>query len=165
MSVEFIQQTYETISLIVTFLIFFWILKKFAWGPILSTIDARQRKIQDAFDEVKALQAEAAEAHRRYEEKLRHIEEEARQKIQEAVADGRRVAAEVTEQARKDALAIVEKAQANVALELAKARKQLHEDVVRLTLGATEKLIRQRLDPARDRELVAAFIQELEGES
>lgn len=163
MDIEVIKQAIpETITVILGFVIFFWVLKRFAWGPILGVLDERQKKIEDSFAEIKRLQDDAAEAHGRYEEKLRDIEAEARAKIQEAVADGRQVATEITEKAREDALLIVQKAKQSVELELAQARKQLREDIVDLTLSATERIIHERLTEAKDRELVGSFIDQLE---
>jgi F-type H+-transporting ATPase subunit b len=162
MGLEFVRQFGETITLIVVFVAFFWIMKKFAWAPILKTIDDRQKNIEDGFEEIKRLKTEAEEAHKRYEAKLRDIETEARNKIQEAINDGRRVAAEITEHARHDANEITEKAKANMQLEVASARKQLRDDVIQLTLTATEKLINERLNEAKDRELVGSFIDQME---
>lgn len=163
MDIEVIKQAIpQTITVILGFAIFFWVLKRFAWGPILGVLDERQKKIEDSFAEIKRLQDDATEAHGRYEEKLRDIEAEARIKIQEAVADGRQVATEITEKAREDALLIVQKAKQSVELELAQARKQLREDIVDLTLSATERIIHERLTEAKDRELVGSFIDQLE---
>ena len=162
MNPEFLYQIGEMVLMIIVFLAFFWVLKKAAWKPILETLDERQKKIQDGFDEVKQLQVDAAEAHQRYEEKLRDIEAEARSRIQEAVTEGRRVATEVTEKARADATEITEKAKQNIQLEIQTARKQLKEEIIELTLHATERLIRERLDEAKDKELVSSFISEME---
>lgn len=159
---EFIRQFGETITLVVVFVIFFWVMKKMAWGPILKTIDDRQKKIEDGFSEIKRLKHEAEESGKQYEAKLRGIEAEARTKIQEAVNDGRRVAAEITERARTDANEIIEKAKQSMELEIASARKKLREEIVDLTLHATEKLIKERLTESKDRELVGSFIDQLE---
>lgn len=162
MSFDFLKQFGETIAVVVTFTIFFLILKKFAWGPILQLLDDRQKKIQDGFDEVKKLQVDAKESHQRYEEKMREIEAEARAKIQEAVADGQRIASEITEKARSDSTEIIEKGKQSIQLEIATARKQLREEVIDLALGAAERLIVEKLTDAKDRELVGSFITEIE---
>jgi F-type H+-transporting ATPase subunit b len=161
MNEELARQIGEIITHIVAFAIFFWVMAKFAWPAILKTIDDRQKKIQDGFDEVKRLQADAAETHKRYEEKLRGIEAEAREKINQAVADGKRVAAEMTDKARSDAVEIVAKAKQSIQLEIDSSRAKLREDVIRLTLQASERLLRERVDADKDRELVAGFIDDL----
>lgn len=164
MSQEFLTQFGETITVIIGFTIFYLVLKKFAWGPVLNILDERQKKIQDSFDEVKKLQADAAAAHARYEAKMRDIEAEARTKIQEAVAEGKKVAEEMGEAARRDAADITEKARRNIQIEVDTARKQLREDVIDLTLLATGKLLDERLTDVKDRQLVESFIGSLEKE-
>ena len=161
----FYRYAAETLTVIVGFSIFYWVLRKYAWGPVLDTIDERQNKIQEGFDEVKKLQDDAAEAHKRYEEKIRGIEAEARTKIQEAANDGRRIATEITEKARADAAEITEKAKQNINLEVETARKRLREQIIDLTIEATEKIIHERLSEAKDRELVGSVIAEIEGKT
>jgi F-type H+-transporting ATPase subunit b len=162
MSQDFLKLFGETITVIIGFSIFYLVLQRFAWGPILNILDERQKKIQAGFDEVKKLQADAAAAHARYEEKLRDIEAEARTKIQEAVAEGKRVAEEITEGARREAQDVVDKARRNLQLEVDTARKQLREDVIELTLMATGKLLDEHLTEARDRQLVESFLGTVE---
>lgn len=164
MSADFMTQFGETITVIIGFTIFFLVMKKFAWGPILDILDERQNKIEEGFDEVKKLQSDAADAHARYEEKLRDIEAEARTRIQEAVAEGKKVAEEMTDAARREAQEITEKARRNIQLEVDTARKQLREEVIDLTLLAAGKLLDERLTDVKDRQLVEAFIGDLEKE-
>jgi F-type H+-transporting ATPase subunit b len=162
MSPEFMTQFGETITVFIGFTIFYLVMKKFAWGPILGILDERQKKIEEGFDEVKKLQSDAAEAHARYEEKLREIEAEARTKIQEALAEGKKVAEDMTEVARREAMDITERARKNIQLEVDTARKQLREEVIDLTMLAAGKLLDEKLTDARDRQLVESFIGDLE---
>ena len=159
---KFLSLAGETITAILAFLIFFWVMKKYAWPAVLRAIDERQKEIQDGFEEIKKLQADAAEAHQRYEEKLRNIEQEARTQIQAAVTEGKQIAAEVTDKARDEAKVIIEKAKNSIELEIKSSRRKLRDEIVSLTLHATEKLINERMTEAKDRELVGSFISEIE---
>lgn len=162
MNQDLLTQFGETIVVIIGFVIFVAVLKKFAWGPILDLLDERREKIAEGFQEVENLQAQAKASHEQYQEKLRDIDAEAREKINEGIAEGKRVGEEVTEAARTEAAEIVRKAKANVQLELATARKQLREEVIDLTLLAAGKLIEEKLTDDKDRQLVAAFVSDLE---
>jgi len=162
MSQDLLTQFGETIVVIIGFVIFVAVLKKFAWGPILELLDERRDQIAAGFKEVEDLQTQAKTSHEQYEEKLREIEAEAREKINEGIAEGKRVAEEMTEAARAEAADIVTKAKASVQLELATARKQLREDVVDLTLLAAGKLIEEKLTDDKDRQLVESFVGDLE---
>lgn len=155
----------QVLTNLVAFLLFVIVMKKYAWGPILNLLDERQRKIQEGFEDIKKRQSAAEESQRRYEERLKGIEAEARQKIQEAVGEGQRVANEILEKARVSAGELVESSHKKIELEIATARKQLRDEVISLTLRATERLINEKLTADKDRELVGSFISDIEGKS
>ena len=68
----------------------------------------------------------------------------------------------MTEKARTDAAEIVAKAKQSIEMEIESSRAKLREEVIQLTLNASERLLRQKVDREKDRELVGAFIDELE---
>lgn len=152
----------EMVVVIIGFFIFYWIMKKFAWGPVLNILDERQARIQESFEEVKRLQKDATEAHARYEEKLKGIETEARERINEAVNEGKRVAEQLTEDARAEARKIAEEAKVKMNREMGTIREELRRDVIRLTIQTTEKILQVKVDEAKDRELIEGFIGDLE---
>lgn len=151
----------QVVSQAIAFLLFLWILKKYAWGPVLGLIDERSRKIEEGFERAEAAEQRSAQLRQEYEERLKTIEAEARERIQQAVAEGRRTAEEIGERARQDAEKTLEKAREMAETEIAKARVELKEDVVRYTLAATENLIHERMDESRHRRLVEEFVTEL----
>lgn len=144
------------------FLIVLWVLRKFAWGPIMNVLEERRQKIKSDFDAAAEKRREAEEAASVYAARMKDIENDARAKLQEAVEDGRRVAAEIREEAREEARKIIEKARADLERDVAKAKVELRNELVSMSLTATERLIRQQLDDEGHRKLIAGFIDELE---
>ena len=57
---------------------------------------------------------------------------------------------------------ILEKAQENIENEVAKAKQELKEKVVELTLGTTEKLLKEKITGEKDEKLASDFLDELE---
>lgn len=161
---ELWTQLGEFFTQFITFIIFFWIMKRYAWGPIMNVLDERQTRIEEGFEDIRNKQDEAERLRQDYEERLAEIEQEARAKIQEAIAEGRRVAGEVTEEARQEAAHITEHAQRNIRLEMAKARQELRDEIVDMTIESTRRLMNETLDDEGHRKLVASFISDLEGE-
>lgn len=159
---QILDQIATTLTTAIAFVIFFWVMKKYAWGPIIKVLDARQQKIEEGFDEIRRKQDAAGVTQAQLDERLRNIETEARARIQEAIADGRRLAAEITEKAHEDANQLAERAKRNIEIEIAKARVELRNEIVSLTLQASERLLRERLDDEGQRRLVGTFIDELE---
>ena len=85
----------------VGFLIALWVLKKFAWKPLLSLMEERRNKIVEEFNEIDNEKAKVAELTAEYEAKLRDIESERRAKLVEAVDEGKKLAAEIKAKARR----------------------------------------------------------------
>ena len=151
----------QIITHIIGFIIVFWILKKFAWRPLLNVMDERRRKIASEFERIEELEREVQQRREEYEARIQSIEAEARERINAAVNEGRRVASEIQANARRDAGMIREKARATVEIEVAKAREMLRDEVVNLTVLATEKIIHEWLDDEKHRALINEFVDEL----
>lgn len=152
----------EVLTHALGFVILVLVLKRFAWRPVLTLLDDRRRRIEQEFARIEQTKTQLEMLQRDYQARLAQIEQEARIKIQEAVADGRRVSAEIQEQARAQATQVLTQARENVQLEIAKAKVELRERVAKLTLEATEKLLGQKMDAAKDEALVLRFLDEAE---
>lgn len=144
------------------FLITLWILKKFAWGPLMAMMDERRNKIIGEFQKIDDDKAAVDKLAADYQEKLKDIDNERRAKLVEAVNEGRKVAQEIKAAAQDDARKIADKAKAELDRDVAKARVQLKDDMVLVTIAAAEKLIHEKLDDAKHRQLIGQFIDSIE---
>jgi F-type H+-transporting ATPase subunit b len=151
----------QVVTQILGFLIMVWVLRRYAWGPLLGMLEARRAKIAGEFQEVERLKAEAGEARARYEQELRGIEAQARQRLQEAVAEGQRVAGEIQQQAQAEAHQRLERAQDDIAREREKAKEIVKQQIIALSMRAAEKILREKLDEQHQRKLVGEFIDEV----
>jgi F-type H+-transporting ATPase subunit b len=152
----------QIISQGISFLLLLYILRRFAWKPLLGALDARRAKIEHDLQSIAQGKADLATLQTEYQGRLNKIEEEARAKIQEAVSEGKRIAAEVQEQARAQASGIIAKSKETVELELAKARVTLRDQVAQMTTDAVEKILRASLNEKTDHKLVDSVLDELE---
>jgi F-type H+-transporting ATPase subunit b len=146
---------------ILGFLITLWLLRKFAWGPLVGMLEARRQKIADDFGEAERAKDEARDLKAGYEQKLRAADAEARSRIQEAVAEGQRVAGEIKTEAQAEAARRLERALDEVAREREKAKEQLKQQVVQLSLRTAEKILRTKLDDPAQHRLASEFIDEV----
>jgi F-type H+-transporting ATPase subunit b len=140
MQIDFAQ----VLTNIVGFLLVVWVLKKYAWGPILDLLDARREKIRGEF---------AA--------KLGDIKTIEREKVQEAVKRGESIADGIVGEARRNADGLREKAQFDISVEAEKAQLALRDTVVSMAIGAAEKVIHERLDDEKHRHLIRDYIDKL----
>lgn len=146
---------------IVAFFVVLWILAKFAWKPILRMIDERRETIARDFETIASRQAKLESQIKDYEERLRQIDSEARERQNKAIEQGQRTANELLEQARTQAEEIRAKAAADVRIEIEKARVELRDAMTRMTVEATRRLIQETLDEERHAALVGNALEEL----
>ena len=143
------------------FLVMVWILRRYAWGPLMAKLDERRDAIAGEFNEADRLKAEANELKGKYEAELRTIDAQAREKIQDAVTEGQKVAAEIKSQAQKEAQSRISRAADEIEREREKAKETLKTQVVELSMRTAEKILRQKLDDPTQRKLVGDFIDEV----
>jgi len=141
------------------FVLLVWILKKYAWKPLLALLDERRDKIRGELDSIDRAKKDVEALRLQYEASRTHIEEEAREKLQQAFEEGKRIARQIQEGARTDARAILEKAKEDIALEVVKAKITLRDEIADLTMTTAERLIGEKLDAKKDKALVLHFME------
>jgi F-type H+-transporting ATPase subunit b len=151
----------QVFTQIIGFLIFLWLIRKYAWGPVLETLENRRAKIVLDLAHAEKEKADAAALKADLDRQLKGIDAQARAKIQEAVTDGQRIAAEIKSDAQAQARARLERAEADIQGERLKAQKVLQEDIARMAVLGAEKILRKKLDDGEQRRLVAEFIADV----
>jgi F-type H+-transporting ATPase subunit b len=152
----------QVVSQALSFLVLLWLLRRFAWRPLLAMLDARRATIERGLGDVAQAKQDLARLQEDYSRRLAAIEDEARVKLQQAVLEGKRIAIEVQEQARAQAQGILSKAKETVELEIAKAKVTLRDQIADMTVEAVERVLRQKCDPKTDRALVEGVLEALE---
>jgi len=152
----------EILVQFVGFVAFFFVLKMLAWKPLLKLMDERRQKIEKGFADIESTRKEVESMKSDYENRLAQVENEARQKIQEAVEEGRRSAHVIEQEARDEAHKILQKAETNIQLEIDKARIELKAHIVGLAVKATERILKEKVDEAKHKKMTLEFIEDAE---
>lgn len=155
-------QWQQLLTHLVGFVITVWILKKFAWGPLLQIMEERRNKIAGEFEAIEEGKSKVADMTADYEAKLRDIDQERRARLVEAVDEGKKIAEQIKATAREEVKRSEIKAKEELERDVAKAKVQLKNDMVMLTITAAQKLIGERLDDDKHRQLIGDFIDNLE---
>jgi F-type H+-transporting ATPase subunit b len=138
-----------------------FILGKFAWGPILEAVDAREKGIQSAIDQAAEQNAEAAKLLDEHRAQLADARRQANELIAEGRAAGEHVRKEVEEKARAEAQGIIDRARAEITRERDAALDVLRKESVELALAAASRLMNEKFDSAKDRELAERYLDEI----
>jgi F-type H+-transporting ATPase subunit b len=147
---------------LVIFVLLVVILGRFAWGPILQQLQARETFIHDSLSAAKR-DREAAEATmKEYLEKLRAARVEAESIISSSRSDGERFREEIKQQARAEAGAILKSAERQIQLETNQAVQQIRREAVDLSVLIASKIIRRNLSKEDNERLIDEALQQVE---
>jgi F-type H+-transporting ATPase subunit b len=148
---------------LVVFAILVLILGKYAWGPILAAVDAREKGIQTALDEAAERNQEAEKLLANYKENLADARRQANELLAEGKTAGESIRMEIEEKARGEAQSIIERARAEIERERDAAIAEIRRESVDLALAAATRLVQENLDQEKDRVLVERYLTELGG--
>ncbi len=151
----------QLLTTAVGFLLFVWVLAKYAWGPILNLLDQRRDKIESDFASAEMNLAASEDLKGEFELKLADIKVIEREKIQEAVHKGEELSDSIVSKARNQAEETKHKAVQDLDLEVHKAQLELRDSVADMAIGAAEKVIGVRLDDDLHRKLILDYINQL----
>lgn len=147
---------------LVTFVGLLFLLKRFAWGPIIAAMTAREDGIRGDLDRARSEREEA----QRLLEEHRALLTQARKERAEAVEAGRqdaeRLKTGILDDARKQREQLVKQADSQIQAGLRQAKAELKGAAVDLAIQAAAKLLGKNLDDATQRRLVEDYIADLE---
>jgi len=152
----------QIVTQILGFLIVLWIMKRFAWKPVLGMLEDRKKRVQSELQDVERRKLDMEKLRQQYEDKLKSIDAEARARLQEAVRNAQKVASEIKEEARADVKEMLGRARDEIERDRAQALVELRNDVVNIAVRASEKILRETLDAEKHRKMIGDFIKGLD---
>jgi len=144
-----------------TFIALLFALKKIAWGPILQTLEDREKRIKEALEKADAAQQETEEAMAKQQE----IMENARKEAQELLSKSRKTAEatkeEILQKARSEADGMLEKARKEIDLEREKAVEEIKKQTAELSIMVASKLIGKSLSEEDHKDIIEDSMQKM----
>ena len=146
---------------IIVFALLLFLLRKFAWKPIVSALSEREETIDSSIRKAERALEEARQTGEKNEEARRAAEENARRVMQEARAAADRVRSEELDKTRARIRHMQEQAQAEIEREKQRALEELRDEVAGLAIQTAEQILEETLDADRHRKMVDRFIEQL----
>lgn len=151
----------NSVVTLVVFLGLLAILYKFAWGPILKGLEAREHAQFLALEEARTAREEAAAMRAQLQAEMAKATDQVRALLDEARRDADALKATEREAGARDAAAERERAQREIAAARDAALKDIYEQAVRLAALMSEKALRRSVSAEDHRRLLDESIAEL----
>ena len=145
---------------LIAFIVFVWLLWRFALGPIVRILDQRQERIRESMEAAQRMQSELAATAARNEEVLAEARQQAQQIVAQAREAGEATLARAREQANAQGEEYLARAETTLRQETEQARQQLRQEVADLAVMAASRIVRKELDPSTQTRLIEETLAE-----
>ena len=147
---------------LVAFLLVFFILKKYAWKPILKSLNDREATIADSLATAERMKAEMAQFKSENEALLAKAREERAVLLQVARDTKDKIINEAKEQAKLEANKIITDAQSAIQQQKMAALTDVKNQVGQLVIEVSKKVLRRELSNKTDQETyIRQFTEEV----
>jgi len=147
---------------LICFGITFYVLRRFAFGPVQGVIDQRRERIRESLAEADRARDDA----RQLLEEHKQLRASARGEAEEILAEARRIADSMQERSRaeidEDRQRRLEETRRQIEAETARSIEAIRSEVADLALVAAEKVTRKSLDDGDHRRLIEEAIGDLD---
>lgn len=147
---------------LVSFLILLFLLRKFAWKPILGAVTERERSIEQALSQAEAAKEEMARLTNENDQLLKEARAERDQILREARQMKEQIVSEAKDAAQAEGSKIIERARLEIDNQKAIAMADVKNQVAALSLEIAEKILRKQFeDQQKQDQLVADLLKEV----
>jgi F-type H+-transporting ATPase subunit b len=145
-----------------SFIIVLIILKKFAWKPIISSLNEREKSIADSIASAEKIKGEMAQLKSDNEVLLTQAREERAQLLKDAKLTSDKMIADAKNEAKVQGAKMITEAQAAIEYQKQAAVNELKNQVGKLVIEVSEKILRRELSNKAEQE---TYIKKLAEES
>jgi F-type H+-transporting ATPase subunit b len=146
---------------LITFVLFLFVLRKAAWGPLISGLDQREAGIRSAIAEAEENQRKSQAMLAEYEQKLREAEQTVAEMVAEAKRDAERTSSDIVANAQAEVEAMRERAIEDIAQAKDAALAEVFTSVNVQVAAATERVLGRALSDEDQERLVQEALAEI----
>ena len=148
---------------ILSTLVLFLVIKRFAWAPMKEFLRQLQELVSKEINHAEMLKADAMALKQSAEAQVQVARDEAREIVENSKKQAQRMHDEIVSNARKEAQQRLSKASADIEQERKAVYAQIRQDIVELAVSSAEKMIEKEIDANVHNELFDQFVAKVGG--
>jgi len=146
---------------VITFVLLMLLLKKIAWKPILAALDLREKEIRDSLERAEKAKEEAQKVLDENQANLSRAEEESKKIIEQSRAFAATLKDQLIKDSKDQAKKIIDDASEEIQRRKEAAFEELKGQISEIALNAAEKIIKENLDPAKNKKMVDKYLKDV----
>ena len=140
------------------FLLLVYLLKKFAWGPVIGALEKRETQIASDKQTAATARKEAEQLKQELDSRLAEISKEAAQKMAEAVKIGEAQKEQLLSDAKAQTEKMLEQTRQQLEAEKNKALAQVRGEIASISVLAASRIIEQQV---KDNKLAGQIVEQV----
>lgn len=160
---DLLKPDYGVLALTVcNFLLLVYLLKKFAWGPIIGALEKREAQIETDKQTAAQARQSAEQLKQELDQRLAQISDEATKKMAAAVRTGEAQKEQLLAQAKEQAEQLLTQTKAQLEAEKNKALQEVRTEIASISLLAASRMMKQEIKESTADQVVAQVLKEVE---
>jgi F-type H+-transporting ATPase subunit b len=143
---------------IITFVVLLAVLRRVAWGPILSALEQREHTIRSSLDEAQRARQEVQQLMTQHQQRLADANRESARVLEQAREEAQRLHDTLVGQTREEIQRLRDEARREIERERHLAVQDLKSTTADLALAAAGHLLKTVVDQDNHRRLVVEFL-------
>lgn len=146
---------------LIAFGILYWLLKRYAFGPLFSIMEKRRELVKEQLDSAESSRKEAQRQVEEQKQALAQARKEAYDIIEQAKATSSKQAEEIVHAAKSEATRLKDEAVKDIESEKNKAIAALRSEVSGMSVKIASKIIEKQIDEKSQEQLVDQYLKEV----
>jgi F-type H+-transporting ATPase subunit b len=147
----------------ISFVILYWLLSKYAFGPLFSIMEKRRELVLGELEQAEKNRKDSEQLLAEQKAAIEQARKEAYEIIEQARATSVKQADEIVRQAKEEANRLKEEALKDIENEKNKAIAALRSQVSGMSVLIASKIIEKQIDEKSQQELINQYLQEVGG--
>ena len=144
----------------VNLIVFFLILKKLLFQPVMGMIEKREQMISGQIEDAEQKNTQAGLLKEKYEAELKNANQEAARIVKTAKERGKEEYEKILRDADAEASKIIADARKTIETEREKAVQGIQNEIAQVAIAAASKVIQENVDQASNEKILDDFLRE-----
>ena len=141
-------------------IVFFLILKKLLFQPVMGMIEKREQMISGQIEDAEQKNTQAGLLKEKYEAQLKNANQEAAMIVKTAKERGKEEYEKILRDAGAEASKIIADASKTIETEREKAVQGIQNEIAQVAIAAASKVIQENVDQASNEKILDDFLRE-----
>lgn len=150
---------------LIVFLVLLVVLRKFAWGPLTSALDAREEGIRKCIEDAENARLEGQRMLEDHRKKLDAVQDEVRAILEEARREAQHTSQQIQRDAQEEARSIRDRSRREIEQARDQALKEIYDHATQLVTGAASRVIGKELTQDDHQRIIEEALAEFSGQS